>query len=76
VVASIGHEDEEVERVVRLMDALARPFFVLRAAQGLLASKPTWDTTADIARRRGAAARRERAVTEITEIINKYVREE
>lgn len=73
MVAAVG--DGEVERIVQLMDDLARPFFVLRAAQGLLAAAAIPNSVPDIGRRRGAAARRDQAIADVKRIIDQFERE-
>lgn len=76
MVAPVEHGDEEVERVVKLMNDLARPFFVLRAAHGLINANTTSVLPGAASQSKGARTRQRIAMTEIIEIIDKYVREE
>lgn len=76
MVAPVDPRDEEAERVIRLMNDLARPFFVLRAADGLLKANAQQKTKEAASQSLGARRRLYKAVEEIVDLIDEYVREE
>jgi hypothetical protein len=76
VVAPVDPDEEEIERVAQLMDDLARPIFVLRAARGLLSANATSTLPGADGQSRGARTRQRNAAAQIIELIDAYVREE
>ena len=76
MVASVDPRDEEAERVIHLMNDLARPFFILRAADGLLRANARQDTKEAASQSLGARKRLHRATEEVIKLIDEYVREE
>lgn len=76
MVAPVECSDEEIERIVQLVDDLARPIFVLKAARGLLRANALSGTQESAGQCRGARTRERNAAAQIADIIDQYIREE
>lgn len=76
MVASVDCNDEEIERIHKLVDDLARPIFVLKAARGLLRANAQSGTQESTGQSRGAHTRQRNAAAQIVDIIDQYILEE